>query len=656
MSTVKFTIETEAGEAVQAQIKLEEGQKKIEAATVQTTRAYNKQEKAAKRMLASMNTPLENYNKKLSALNLLLKRGAIDQSTYEKKVKQATDELRRQTGETRKLEEANRRAAVEQKKLGDEGKRVFDSVRTPLERHNFEVRRMGMLLRRGAISQDTYTRAVNQSKAALKESQTAGRGAFGQAALSNLKSYALGMVGIGSAVSGVIQLLREARRIQDDSADRITDQSSGIRALRQVAGGDETKFNALTAFADRLRTDKGYTPTESLRAAFQAGSAGDRFLTPESFEVLAQLREINFDPDKAISSAQKIQASFGVGAAGGGNFREIINKILAAAGPSPVKASEIATAAAAATQNFSAIGGSDEQLLAMMGVFAESTKSPEAAGEQLNSIATQILKKQAKGQIDLSGRFEGIGGLDLIRALPELEAEGRLRAASTRNARGELVPGRAVSAAVFLEESNALKAFNTIMGREAEIDERLASVRAAEAQTGGGRDLLLVSSSLSNTKADAVLFAERAKQGRELSEENRFAQITSIVNALQDQIVEQKTGGGSRPIMIATGRAVRGAERFIRGDEAVLRRDLELSFLPDRSGGVDRSDLLRDSPQLQDDAARALGASAVEFLRVAREMREALDQEFLTPLQVGRAQREAQGGIRTSTTPTSQGE
>lgn len=57
----------------------------------------------------------------------------------------------------------------ELKKLGDEGKRVFEATRTPLEIYNLRLAELSELLRKGAISQDTYRRAVERAEKELDD-------------------------------------------------------------------------------------------------------------------------------------------------------------------------------------------------------------------------------------------------------------------------------------------------------------------------------------------------------------------------------------------------------------------------------------------------------------------------------------------------------
>lgn len=56
--------------------------------------------------------------------------------------------------------------------LADSGKRVFEAVRTPLEKYNDELVRLSELLDKGAISEETFSRAVNVAK---KELNSAGK-------------------------------------------------------------------------------------------------------------------------------------------------------------------------------------------------------------------------------------------------------------------------------------------------------------------------------------------------------------------------------------------------------------------------------------------------------------------------------------------------
>jgi hypothetical protein len=55
----------------------------------------------------------------------------------------------------------------QQKKLAEEGQRVWEQTRTPLERYTEEVERLNALLEKGAISAETHNRALNKASEQL---------------------------------------------------------------------------------------------------------------------------------------------------------------------------------------------------------------------------------------------------------------------------------------------------------------------------------------------------------------------------------------------------------------------------------------------------------------------------------------------------------
>lgn len=59
-------------------------------------------------------------------------------------------------------------AARAAKQLAEEGKRVWDDTRTPLEQYQLEIQRLNELVQAGAIDWDTYNRAVKQAQDELE--------------------------------------------------------------------------------------------------------------------------------------------------------------------------------------------------------------------------------------------------------------------------------------------------------------------------------------------------------------------------------------------------------------------------------------------------------------------------------------------------------
>jgi len=100
--------------------------------------------------------------------------------------------------------------------LAESGKRVFESVRTPLEIYNAELERLSMLLEQGAISQETFGRATDQAKKAMDDAGKKGNDTmktleqavqgFGRQATDAFVDFAFGAkASIGDMASAVLK-------------------------------------------------------------------------------------------------------------------------------------------------------------------------------------------------------------------------------------------------------------------------------------------------------------------------------------------------------------------------------------------------------------------------------------------------------------------
>lgn len=97
-------------------------------------------------------TPLEEYEKRVDELSGLLELNAISQETYNRALTKAAEMLR----------DADPAVEAYNKKL-EEGKKVFEETRTPVEALYAEYERLNDLLAEGVISWDTYSRAVQMA-------------------------------------------------------------------------------------------------------------------------------------------------------------------------------------------------------------------------------------------------------------------------------------------------------------------------------------------------------------------------------------------------------------------------------------------------------------------------------------------------------------
>ncbi len=375
-----------------------------------------------------------------------------------------------------------------------------------------------------------------------------------------LVATAARFLSVGAAIGAITKGLTDLRAAEQAAGQRITDADSGRRALAQVAT-TRREFNLLVAISEKLRTERGFKAAPAFQLAFSAKSANQ----VQNIDLFASLREIGFAPEAGIEAVQKLQAGFG-GVAGAGSGRAILNKVLAAAGPSPVLASRIASAASSASVPFAAIGGSDEGLLSLLSVFSETFKTPEAAAERIKSISEQVSKKRATGRIKGAGNLKGLA---LLRALPELAEQGRLLSEG----------GKPQSVEKFLGEGNAIAALAQIVSQREKIDKSLRNVVAAERQTGGAADLLSQRFEIigGDPRAAVVLEAQRGAEARALAEENRFAEADKLGDALRDAELATQTKRGRHGLLLAATKAGTATERVLLGREGFIETFLNTS-------------------------------------------------------------------------------
>jgi hypothetical protein len=187
-----------------------------------------------------------------------------------------------------------------------------------------------------------------------------------------------------------------------------------------------------------------------------------------------------------------------------------LNQILAAAGPSPVAAQDIAKASASASASFKAIGGRPSSLLGAGAVLSEQFKSPEESFQRIKTLSDQLFKKRARIQ-----GADDLQGLELIRALPRLAEEGRLRSAG----------GEKQRLTKFLGEAGALQAIEALTNRSDKVQQRITSIRQArgEAGTEDAPIRQALRTILSDPKASATAGKQQAEQRSKVAKENRLA-------------------------------------------------------------------------------------------------------------------------------------
>ena len=224
---------------------------------------------AALKIFDATRTPLENYQAKIEQLGVLLKAGAIDQDTYARAVNMAKEALDRASGSASKAKKALTDPALA------EAARIFEATRTPLEQYQAQIARLNELLAAGAISQDTYNRAVAQAQDAFAKAEEAGNKAqntFQQIGQS-----------IGQTLSSSFQgLIDGSKKVKDVLKDLLSQLASMLmnRAFQMLFSGSGGGFGGLFSGIGKLFGFRANGGPVSAGRPYVVGERGPELMVP----------------------------------------------------------------------------------------------------------------------------------------------------------------------------------------------------------------------------------------------------------------------------------------------------------------------------------------------------------------------------------------
>ena len=261
---------------------------------------------------------------------------------------------KRQKEELARLAEAERQRQV----VLEKGKQVTLSVEKAQETHNRKIREYQQLLRQGAISQETFTRAVAASNKALKNTQTSSNGA-----LVGVKQLAAAYVGFQT----VTKSLNLAMQIEDANVafetltGSVQDGKVLFEQIREFAAASPITFtNAAQATKTMLSFGIAAQDTQrnlqmlsditggnnerfkSLTLAFSQMSSAGRLMGQD----LLQMINVGFNPLQQISkmtgesmvdlkkrmedggiSSEEVRRAFEAATAAGGMFHGMTERL-----------------------------------------------------------------------------------------------------------------------------------------------------------------------------------------------------------------------------------------------------------------------------------------------------------------------------------------
>jgi hypothetical protein len=221
-------------------------------------------------------------------LNMLLAEGVISQDIHARAMADATGAA---AAERRELDAAGKQMAAFSAVL-DEGAAVTKSVETAEERHGAELQRLRGLLAAGAISQQTYARAVDKADDEMRQA-TQGTGGLGRAAAA----ASSGVEKLSGKLNSLIAL--QAAQLFTQVASAV---SNAARSMVSFGGEQAGVIDATRNLSTRL----GMTYGEFAGIAYAADLAD---VSMESVGNAAQKAEIAFA--KASNGSKVATAAFG---------------------------------------------------------------------------------------------------------------------------------------------------------------------------------------------------------------------------------------------------------------------------------------------------------------------------------------------------------
>ena len=359
-----------------------------------------------------------------------------------------------------------KKLSKEERDLAREAKRVYDETRTPQERHIQKMEQLNRLVRKGTIAQQTYRRAVKQSQEQLRTAGQAGQKSFGAGALGQVKSLAMGFIGVSAAVALVVRGLRRVVEERKELAQLQAEASFSAGALSQLTGGDPEKTAELQAVGQAIFAAGGTkSQPEAMKAAFNLQSAG----ALEQHGFVSRLAAIAGDEGIVglTGKAGKLQSAFGKEETG--DYVDIFSKATGAAAPLPeVGVSEILKATTKAAGAAGAIGLSDEELFAAISRVS-SVYEPDEASTAVSRMLDQLSIKRPE-----------LAGKGLVKIIETLEAEDM-----SQKKLNTLLQTRGVRAFRVLKDTDALQSTLATV-EQAQRDKAIMGV------TGGGEESALV--------------------------------------------------------------------------------------------------------------------------------------------------------------------
>lgn len=319
----------------------------------------------------SVATPMQDYIAAIGELDALQKAGAITGETYAAAMAMQGEILRNADGSAA----AAAAAAAQLQAVQAQGAAVARSVATAEEQHAAKLAELNTLLKAGAISQQTFDRAVAQSAAGMKSAGTAA------------KTMESGISGITSRLNVLIAL--DVTRFFSSIVSTV---SSSVSSLIRMGQAEAGVIDQTSKLADRL----GVTYGEMAGLSLAAQKSG---VSMDSMKAAMTKADVAFV--RAAQGSKEASAAFqGLGLSvedlNGMNTADRFQAIAKAIAQLPTEAER----AAAATQVFGRAGAD------LLPMFEGGAEGIARATEEANKFGTALSTAQGRDVTKMVSSFE----------------------------------------------------------------------------------------------------------------------------------------------------------------------------------------------------------------------------------------------------------
>jgi len=479
----------------------------------------------------------------------------------------------------------SKRASKQDYELAKQAKRIREQATTAQDKYNLRLKTAKTLLDQQKITQREYASEVKRAKQQLDAAGRSGKNAFGPQALSQVMSMATGFLSVSAAIGTMTSALREADAVRQRAASEAKQSRMGMGALAQLAIDDQgradpAKYAFLKAQAEELFASGGAENRDAAaRTVFSLASAG----ALEDLPLFGGMRSSGVveSPDVLAGSARAIITTMGREETGG--FRELSSKALAASLVAQSTADEMMQAAAGAGGSAKALGLTDEEVLAAVGMTSAATGVAAEGGTQIEALLDVLEKRSGS---TFAGHKLNFKNQPLLESLQQIEAMDLKDAEFVK----------------FFGKRYGRAAYRTLSTNIPKYQETLQSVRQAETTDLIGQVMTLPQT---DPEMEAARQAQKASARESISTDS-LGVTRNLLDAAIDELIVQQREQGSSEMMLALQRRYLGAKRWVEGREETMLRDL-----------YESDDAIKD-PELRNEIGRHLGA-LVDETRGLRE-------------------------------------